>query len=807
MAGDDSMGPSLDKTYESQSGHYLLINATSKNTNKIARFATSMMTLDSDRCLLFYYATEGPALGGMDVRTKFGNTYSHPIWSRSFQLGDGWNIGLVSLRQQNNFQVMFEVLRGKGQSGYIALDDIQILDSDCSNPDDECNFEDGMCGWSNTIVGDSLDWVLLKGGTNTGGTGPTADHTTGLPSGTSLYLEGSNGATGAPAKLYSQIFLPEMRSRCLEFWYSMYGKNMGTLRIDVIPAGDANSLDTIWTLSGNQGDQWNYGRVPFFSSKEYQLVFVGILGTGSASDMAIDDIVISDGSCVGSPAEATVHPPTVAPPTPSGNPCDTGKFTCTNGACIDVSQYCDFVSDCTDNSDEVKCPTSCIFNLNLDCGWYEGTPDDNFNWHLGRGYDTEITPALAPRNDHTENTIYGYYQYIAPVGSYVYPYETAEYYSPRFSSAASGCVLDFWWYQNGLSPYYFEVWIVEDDVETKVFSYYNSMGDQWNHLIFGIGQQSRPWQVKFNKIRYSSYLGATAIDDLEFQNCSWPPPTSFCDTSTKFWCTTTKACIDKNLVCDLQDDCGDYSDEINCGSYTQCDFQNVTCDWTQASGTDHLSWMLRTGSTPTTYTGPVYDHTYSNTSGYYLYIEGYYNYYGQTAQIVSPIYQATTNGQCKLRMFYHMYGQNIGRLTIYTRIYQNTNQGQTQVWQQIGENGPFWDRAEVTFSVTTDFQIVIEATAGDYYYGDIAIDDVTLTPGCIMKSGTLPTPPPTTSPPVPPSTTPHPACKPTEFYCSADNRCIAAEFICNFRDDCSDGEEEDSRCGKKILPFYSSPMN
>ncbi|XP_070565015.1 MAM and LDL-receptor class A domain-containing protein 1-like [Ptychodera flava] len=793
--GDDDTGPPFDHTYETETGHYLLAEGIATNRAQTARFLTDTLNLDSSKCLQFFFGRQGLAVGVLSVRIKIDNNLGQPIWQRQLQIGDGWNIGRTSLRQQTNFQVVFEFVRGAGETGYVVIDDIQVMDGDCPKPS-QCNFEEDKCSWSNMVSGDDLDWVLISGATSTGGTGPATDHTTGNENGVYLYLEGSNANVDATAKLYSQTFPAKSTTGCLEFWYNMNGGGIGTLRVDIVTAENPGTPDTIWTLSGNQDTAWKYGRVPFMQTTEYQLIFVAIRGNGPSSDIAIDDVVISDGYCTGVPGAATVYPPTVAPT--GGNPCGPSKFTCADGQCIDENQKCDFVTQCVDKSDEAECPTFCNFEQN-ECGWYEGSSTDTFNWYRGRGYDTQSTPNMAPRYDHTYvhlKSLYYYYAYIHPVGAYTYPYSIAEYMSPKFSSAIATCRLNLWWYQNGVSPYYFEIWMVQGTVETIMFSYYYSMGDQWNNMIVGIGKQTSQWQIKFRKMRYSNYNAATALDDLKFEKCAPPPPQGFCNTGSNFWCTRTRACISKSLVCDLEDDCGDGSDELNCGAYDQCTFQTGYCGWTQASGTDHLSWIRKAGATSTAYTGPPFDHTYSNITGFYMYIEGYYNYYGKTAQLVSKIYKATTNGQCQLRVFYHMYGENIGKLTIYTRIYYNTNQGQTVVWQQNGPKGSYWDRAAVTFSISTEFQIVIEAMAGDYYYGDIAIDDITLTSGCVRStSSRLPTAPPTTPPPFPPSPTPHPSCSPNEFYCNADSRCISPDRVCNFRSDCTDGEDE-VRCAK-----------
>lgn len=48
-----------------------------------------------------------------------------------------------------------------------------------------------------------------------------------------------------------------------------------------------------------------------------------------------------------------------------------------------------------------------------------------------------------------------------------------------------------------------------------------------------------------------------------------------------------------------------------------------------------------------------------------------------------------------------------------------------------GAQGDFWYRALVQIQYSQqDFQFVIEGVRGNGYQGDIAIDDVSLTPGC-----------------------------------------------------------------------------
>ena len=75
----------------------------------------------------------------------------------------------------------------------------------------------------------------------------------------------------------------------------------------------------------------------------------------------------------------------------------------------------------------------------------------------------------------------------------------------------------------------------------------------------------------------------------------------------------------------------------------------------------------------------------------------------------------------------------------------------------IGSQGDFWRRAEITFNfATTNYRIVIEGKRGGGFQGDIAIDDVSFTPACIVDfSATLA--------PVPITKAPPSGCKAGEF--------------------------------------------
>ena len=163
---------------------------------------------------------------------------------------------------------------------------------------------------------------------------------------------------------------------------------------------------------------------------------------------------------------------------------------------------------------------------------------------------------------------------------------------------------------------------------------------------------------------------------------------------------------------------------------------------------------------------------------------------GKKARLVSPIFQAvTSSSKCDIRVFYHMYGQTIGALNIYSRT--TIGGGETLLFKKANEVGDFWNRIDIPIKVTQPFQIVIEGVVGTSFMGDIGLDDITFTYGCKIDNTTdsLPSLFTTTR-----STTLGPCG--TQFQCKSGSslQCISMALVCDFKYDCDDKSDEDN-CG------------
>lgn len=110
----------------------------------------------------------------------------------------------------------------------------------------------------------------------------------------------------------------------------------------------------------------------------------------------------------------------------------------------------------------------------------------------------------------------------------------------------------------------------------------------------------------------------------------------------------------------LKDDCGDASDELNCTTYTRCNFddnQNPLCNWNDDDDAD-LYWIRQKGEDADEgYYFPTYDHTSFSEYGYYLRndINGKVN---KTSRLSSPVfYPVTLNEKCNFRFWYYLMGK------------------------------------------------------------------------------------------------------------------------------------------------------
>ena len=91
-----------------------------------------------------------------------------------------------------------------------------------------------------------------------------------FPLGFYMYTEASSPRSrGDKARLISPTN-PATTGSCLEFWYHMYGTDIGTLNVY---ARVGNTLPTraLWSENGNQGNVWKIARTTISNTQAFEV--------------------------------------------------------------------------------------------------------------------------------------------------------------------------------------------------------------------------------------------------------------------------------------------------------------------------------------------------------------------------------------------------------------------------------------------------------------------------------------------------------------------------------------------------------
>ncbi|NPA67182.1 MAG: M6 family metalloprotease domain-containing protein [Chlorobi bacterium] len=154
-------------------------------------------------------------------------------------------------------------------------------------------------------------------------------------------------------------------------------------------------------------------------------------------------------------------------------------------------------------------------------------------------------------------------------------------------------------------------------------------------------------------------------------------------------------------------------------------FDTPLSNWNPQSATS-FAWQKTTGSTPSSNTGPDSDHS---GSGAYMYTEASAPAaQGDIAYLYSPPLDLSTTSSPAVKFYYHMYGADMGTLSL--EIYDGG--AWTQLWtlsgqQQTASSDPW---VEVTLDISgyknQYEQIRFKGVRGSDFTGDMAVDDVSI---------------------------------------------------------------------------------
>ncbi|MBC8423379.1 hypothetical protein H8E07_04590 [bacterium] len=455
--------------------------------------------------------------------------------------------------------------------------------------------------WFNADTGDDMDWIVDKHNTPTSNTGPYYDHNPGTTDGKYLYTEASN-CNDMNAVLYSPCFdLMGLENPELQFWYSMYGSDMGTLALE-ISDNNCNTWTEIWSLAGNQGSGWVRAVVDLgdYTDETVRLRFVGTTGGGITGDMAIDDILLREMPC--------------CPTTIASYPYQE------------------------DFEGEAFCEESCEEACPLSGDWFNADTGDEMDWIVDR-HNTP-TSNTGPYYDHNPGNTDGKYLYTEASNCYDM---TAVLYSPCFDlTGLENPELHFWYSMYGADMGTMALEISNDNCDSwsEIWSLTGNQGSGWLRAVVDLG----PYADQSVRLRFVGTTGGNlesdmAIDDILLREMPC--------------CPTTIASYPYQ-----EDFEGEALCEENCSEACP-----LSGDWLNADTGDDMDWIVDRHDTPTNGTGPYHDHNPGNTDGKYLYTEAS-GCYDMTAVLHSPCFDFEELNNPELRFWYNMYGDDMGTMTL-----------------------------------------------------------------------------------------------------------------------------------------------
>lgn len=129
-----------------------------------------------------------------------------------------------------------------------------------------------------------------------------------------------------------------------------------------------------------------------------------------------------------------------------------------------------------------------------------------------------------------------------------------------------------------------------------------------------------------------------------------------------------------------------------------------------------------------------------------------------------------------------MYGTGLSKLNVIKKTYKSSLPGSV-VWTETGNKGDVWNLAQVSLPLNTTFSfsnyvLILEAVSGSSPTDDIALDDLNILTGELCPSL---------------NTT-------CAFKCQVNDQCVSEKQLCNFINDCPDGEDE-KQCGYNNITF------
>ncbi len=644
-------------------------------------------------------------------------------------------------------------------------------------------FESGMGDYCNES-GDDFDWRINSEDTPSNNTGPTSGAG---GSNNYIYMEASNpNNPSKSAVLGGPCYdLSIYNTAGISFSYHMYGDDMGSLELEVT-TDDGASWNSVWSLSGDQGDSWYSTSVDVsnYTGGLFAFRFSGLTGSDFASDIALDNISLNTGAgaCNFSVGITSTDPTNgnngSAIADISGG---TGpyQYTWNNGVNTDAinnlpaGTYSVHVTDannCVSFSSVVleEVTPDCICNNVISLyphieDFENGLGDlcqettDDFDWSIESG--STASNDTGPSGAYQGNN----YFYTESSGSN-YPTKVARFQSACYDlTSQNQAYIDFWYHMFGenMGTLVLEVSVDAGFTWTPIWSISEDQGDIWkNEIVYLTNYVGGLLNYRFTGTTDSDWTSDIALDQITIEvgvgctvgaACEDNDPCTANDVFlSDCTCSGTFQDADSDTVCDANDQCPGQDDRIdlNQNGVPDC-FEGPSCtcigtissyphieDFENGLGTicqsenDDFDWEVNAGGTPSSDTGPT--AAYQGTN-YFFTESSSPNHLSKRAQFQSSCYDLTTPTMATIDFWYHMYGEDMGILTLEVSV--DTGATWASIWSLSGDQGDSWQHTTIDLSIYTGGTLLYRFTGTTSgFTSDFALDQITVdvSLGCVV---------------------------------------------------------------------------
>ena len=471
-----------------------------------------------------------------------GTDTIHEVIDISMYAGNNIRIGFYGESTVSNEDTDFFIdnVRIDGLSSTLCATVTAPWTEDFEGPNFALNNTFDSC-WT-TIPASALvySWWLETDNTSSSSTGPSADHTTGVPgTGQYIYTEASWGSAGDTAEIRTPLIdISGITNPALRFWKHFYGADIDSFFVEV----DAGSgFQTVYQTQGDgpqtdEADVWVEEVLdlnPFAGSTALQIRFRAISAGCCAGDMALDDISVDVGPPCFKPSaisvvsfgatdvtldwvpssgtswEVAYGAPGFHPDSAVGSsngpigilPANTHPFlvaglTANTEYHFYVREACATVPGANSewrgpagtltNCAAVTAPWSDSFETGLSTCWIQSNTDQ-LDWQQNSGGTSSSNTGPSAANDGSQ------YIYVETSGSSAG--DKALIQSPPVDITTitnPALVFDYHMYGAGMGWFHVMVDSANTGNMDTLFAIYGDQGDQWNSLVLSLAGYEDP---------------------------------------------------------------------------------------------------------------------------------------------------------------------------------------------------------------------------------------------------------------------------------------------------------------------------